>query len=333
MLTHLKNLIRPKEMEVDASGNTYAKITVEPLERGYGTTLGNAMRRTLLSSIPGSAITGIRADGALHEFTTLANVVEDMATLILNVKGINIKVNDQQDHTLRIDVEGPARVTAADITPNASVEVLNPDQFIATVNEGGKMSLELVTGNGRGYVPADENKNEDDPADRIAIDALFSPIRRVNYRIASARVGQHTDYDKLVLEVWTNGAVTPEEAVNYASAILRDQFRVFLGDEDLLPEEVDETEATEAPALSENLYRSVEELDLSVRAANCLKNANIHYIGELVQKSEDDLLKTKNFGRKSLKEIKERLAELSLTLSMELEGFDPQQAEEMRQQA
>ena len=326
MLTQLKKLIRPKAFDLETTDQNYAKFTVEPLERGYGTTIGNAMRRILLSSIPGSAVCGIRAEGALHEFTTLPDVVEDMATIILNVKGIHLNCQNEAEHILRVDIEGPRRVTAADITPVTGIEILNPNQYIATVNEGGRLSLELYTSSGLGYALAEENKNEGDPADRIPIDALYSPIRRVNYRVGNARVGRRTDYDKLVLEVWTNGAIGPEDAVNYAAGIIRDQMRVFMSEDELFDDDVEEPEEDPTPQLSEHLYRQVDELELSVRSENCLKNANIHYIGELVQKTEEDLLKTKNFGRKSLKEIKEVLAELSLNLAMQIDGFDPANA-------
>ncbi len=323
MITHLHSLIRPKDFQLDANADTYAKFTVEPLERGYGITLGNALRRILLSSIPGAAITGVEAEGALHEFTTLPNVVEDMATVILNVKGVQILSEDEQSHALTIEVTGPAKVTAGDIKAPTQVKILNPKHYLATVNEGGTLNMTLHTSTGRGYVPADEIQRDEEIANRVAIDALYSPIRRVNYRIASARVGQRTDYDKLVLEVWTNGAITPQQAVSFSASILRDQFRVFLDDEDILDVEPPKEEEEVQTPVNEHLYRLVDELELSVRSANCLKNASIHYIGELVQKSEEDLLKTKNFGRKSLKEIKEVLASMSLELGMELENFDP----------
>ena len=325
MLTNLSNFIRPRELIVETSNN-YAKVAVEPLERGYGTTLGNALRRVMLASIPGAAIKGINIEGALHEFSALPNIVEDVASIILNVKGIQIGTDVWEPQELIIDISGPARITAGDMNVPGTVTVLNPDHYIATVNEGGHLTMRLNTGTGVGYAVAEENKTDDDPANYIAVDSIYSPISRVNYRIASARVGQRTDYDKLVLEIWTNGSITGEEAVGFAAAILRDQFRVFTGDQEYLAEMKEEEVDTEEPELSEDLYRLVDDLELSVRSANCLKNANIRHIGELVQKTEDDLLQTKNFGRKSLKEIKEILASMNLTLNMEIDGFDPADA-------
>ncbi len=324
MLMQMRSLIRPNDVSIETKNETYGKLVIEPLERGYGTTLGNALRRVLLASVPGSAIVGLRIEGALHEFSTLENVVEDVASIILNVKGVQLMVEEDQKYNLSLDVTGPATIKAKDITIPGLVTMLNPDHHIATVNEGGRLVIQFDTDNGVGYVPAEENKSEEDPADRIAVDALYSPVRRVNYRVDPARVGGRTDYDKLVIEVWTNGSLTPEEAVGYCAAILREQFKCFMGDQEFKEEVVEEEPEEQLPTLSEDLYRTVEELELSVRSSNCLKNANIRWIGELVQKTEEDLLQTKNFGRKSLKEIKEILAQLGFSLNMDIEGFDPE---------
>jgi DNA-directed RNA polymerase subunit alpha len=328
MLIHLRNLIRPKDLEVEAT-ETYAKIVVEPLERGFGTTLGNSLRRVLLSTVPGAAITGIRLDGALHEFSTIPNIVEDVASIILNVKGVQLGADNDDNHVIEVDLKGPVDLRAGDLDLPTGLRALNPDHHIVTVNEGGRLCMELHTGTGVGYVPAEENKSDDDPTDFIAVDSIYSPIRRVNYRVGPARVGQRTDYDKLVLELWTNGGITATDSIGFAAAVLREQFRVFLGDLDIPDQIVEEEPEEEVPTLSEDLYRLVDDLELSVRSANCLKNANIRYIGELVQKTEDDLLQTKNFGRKSLKEIKEILISMNLTLNMPLDGFNPANAPEL----
>jgi len=295
----------------------------EPLERGYGITVGNALRRILLSSIMGAAVTKVKFDGALHEFTSLPEVKEDVTDIILNLKELRLKLHGEDERVVTIDVEGPKVVTASDISTSDAVEVLNPDHVIATVGEHGRLRMELTVALGRGYVPADENKSEDDEIGLIPIDALFSPIRKANYQITNARVGQRTDYDKLTLEVWTDGSVLPEDAVAFAAKILKEQMTIFINfDESLEPEETDEVEE---PDFNENLLRPVDELELSVRSFNCLQNAGIRYIGDLVQKTEAEMLKTKNFGRKSLKEIKELLAEMDLELGMKLENWPPKE--------
>ena len=329
MLIHLKTLIRPKAFDLETTDSTYAKFTVEPLERGYGTTLGNAMRRILLSSIPGSAVCGIRAEGALHEFTTLPDVVEDMATIILNVKGINLSCINEDEQVLRIDVEGPKRITAADITPVAGITILNPNQYIATVNEGGQIALELYTSSGRGYVLAEENKNEDDPADRIPIDSLYSPIRRVNYRVGTARVGRRTDYDKLTLEVWTDGSVGPEDAVAQAARVLIEHLGLISNLEDEPTPGSDEKEADEeTKRVARLLNTQVEELELSVRSANCLRAAGISTLKEMVSKSEAEMLKFRNFGRKSLNELGDILTSMDLAWGMDVSRYDDVEVEE-----
>ncbi|MEM9072412.1 MAG: DNA-directed RNA polymerase subunit alpha [Myxococcota bacterium] len=315
-----RELIRPKSVPVDQDSltETYGKFVCEPLERGFGITLGNSLRRVLLSSLQGAAITAVKIDGALHEFTSVPDVVEDVTEIILNLKEVVVKVHSAKTHVVRIDKEGPCEVTAGDIQVSDQLEILNPDHVICTVAKGGRFAAELTVNVGRGYVPAEKNKTPGMPIGTIPIDALFSPIRKVNYTVTNARVGQVTDYDKLSLEVWTDGSVLPQDAVAFGAKILKDQLTIFINfeEEDDPIEQEDEDEP-----LNENLFRSVEELELSVRSANCLQNANIHLIGELVQKTEAEMLKTKNFGRKSLKEIKEILADMGLSLGMKIDNW------------
>ncbi len=322
-----RDLIRPRgiHLESDTLTDFYGKFTCEPLERGFGITLGNSLRRILLSSLQGAATTAIRVDGALHEFTTVGDVVEDVTDVILNLKEVVLKAANAKTYTVRIDKEGPGPVYARDIQLVDGLQVLNPDHLIATLDKKGPLAMELTVNVGRGYVPAEKNKTPTMAIGTIPIDALFSPIRKVNYTVTNARVGQITDYDKLTLEVWTNGSVKPQDAVAYAAKIIKEQVSIFI-----YFEETEET--TYAPAggddepLNENLFRSVDELELSVRSANCLQNANITLIGELVQRTEQDMLKTKNFGRKSLKEIKEILANMGLSLGMKIDNW-PQMLE------
>jgi DNA-directed RNA polymerase subunit alpha len=318
-----RDLIRPKnlvEEDRDAHTDFYGKFVCEPLERGFGITIGNSLRRVLLSSLQGAAATAVRIDGALHEFTTIDDVKEDVTDVILNLKEVVFQSNQAKRYTLRLEKNGPAAVTAGDIQLTEGVRVLNPDQHVATVSKGGKFSAELVVGVGRGYVPAERNKEPNMAIGWIPIDSLFSPVRKVNYTVTNARVGQITDYDKLTLEVWTNGAVNPRDAVAYAAKILKEQLQIFINFQEEDESISIQTQSRDEP-LNENLFKSVEEFELSVRSANCLQNANIQYIGELVQKTEADLLKTKNFGRKSLKEIKDKLGELNLTLGMHIENW------------
>jgi len=319
-----RQLIRPKKLEVDHESLTpaYGRFVAEPLERGFGITVGNSLRRVLLSSLRGAAITGCEIEGALHEFQSVPGLVEDVADIILNLKEVQLKLLVDGPKTFSYTKSAPGVVTARDFQVSPHIEIMNPDQHICTVSEGGKFEIRFIVDHGKGYKASDDNKQEDWPVTMLAIDSIYSPVRKVNYRVTNARVGQRTDYDKLTLEVWTNGAVLPEDAVALAAKILKDQVQIFINfDEEIEPEEV--TEEKIEP-LNENLYRTVDELELSVRSANCLQNANIRFIGELVQRSEAEMLKTKNFGRKSLKEIREILQEMGLSLGMKLEAFEPE---------
>ncbi|MFN0251334.1 MAG: DNA-directed RNA polymerase subunit alpha [Kofleriaceae bacterium] len=319
MAKNWRDLIRPRTLEIEERSDTYGKFSCEPLERGFGTTLGVALRRILLSSLQGAAITHIAIEGALHEFTSLPGVVEDVTDIILNLKETLFKVEHDKTYTIRLDKQGEGVVTASDLQLVDGVTCLNPQHRICTLSKDGKVAMELTIATGRGYAPADRHSSEL-PVGTIAIDALFSPIRKVNFTVTNARVGQQTDYDKLTLEAWTNGSVRPDDAVAYAAKILKEQLNLFINFEEMAePVEAPRDEAAEK--LNENLWRTVDELELSVRSANCLQNANIKYIGELVQKTESEMLKTKNFGRKSLKEIKELLAEMGLQLGMKLDNW------------
>ena len=318
-------LIKPKGLEIERETLTdfYGRFTAKPFERGFGVTIGNGLRRILLSSLQGVAVTTVRIDGALHEFGALPDVVEDVTETLLNMKEIRFKMYSEGPKTLMIDKVGPGAVVAGDIETDDSVEVLNPTQHICNFGATGRFKAEITIEHGKGFVPAEAFKSEDLPAGVIPIDAFFSPVRKVNYIVSHARVGQQTDYDRLDIEVWTDGSIRPEDAVAYGSKILKDQLSIFINfDESLEPEMP--VIVLDKDTVNENLYRTVEELELSVRSANCLQNAGIKYIGELVQKSEADMLRTKNFGRKSLNEIKEILNEMGLSFSMKVEGFDPE---------
>jgi DNA-directed RNA polymerase subunit alpha len=321
-----RDLIRPRSLEKEAETLThsYGRFTCEPLERGFGITIGNSLRRVLLSSLQGAAITAVRIDGALHEFTTLPGVVEDVTDIVLNLKEVLIKMNEPGPRILRLEKRSEGPVLAKDIATPDGITILNPDHQIATLSGESKLALDLTVAMGRGYVPAERNKVANMSVDTIPIDALFSPVRKVNYTVTNARVGQQTDYDKLTLEVWTDGSVSPDDAVAFAAKILKDQLTIFINFEELPEPEEDSEVDEDLRALNENLNRPVEELELSVRSANCLQNANIKLIGQLVQKTEAEMLKTKNFGRKSLKEIKEILAQMGLSLGMKLDNWvDP----------
>jgi DNA-directed RNA polymerase subunit alpha len=329
-----RELIRPSRLSVDEKTltPTYGKFSVEPLERGYGITFGNVLRRVLLSSLQGAAISAVRIDGVLHEFSTVAGVTEDVTNIVLNLKEVRLRLDEGGDaETARISARGEGVVTAGDISAGPRVEVLNPTLHIATLGRDAELNAELTIKRGRGYVPAERNKDEDAPVGTIPMDAVFSPVRKVNFTVTNARVGQRTDYDRLVIEVWTDGSVRPEDAVGYAARILQDQLQVFINFEEPVGEE--RRDEPGPSHLNDNLFRPVDELELSVRAANCLQNADIRYIGELVQRTEQEMLKTRNFGRKSLNEFKEILREMNLGFGMHLEGFPAREELDRRRAA
>lgn len=319
-----RNLIKPKRIEVDEKTHTrsYGEFDCQPLEKGFGITLGNTLRRVLLSSIYGAAIVSVKFAGVLHEFSTVPGVKDDVTDIILNLKGVRLKMHHDGPRIIRIDAAKEGVIKAGDIITDDSVDVLNPDHYIATLTPGAKLKAEMVVKMGKGYVPAKRERDPDQPEGTINIDALFSPIKKVAYTVSNARVGQITDYDRLTLEVWTDGSVHPEDGVAYAAKILKEQLDVFINFEEMdLPESG--VKPPPEGLINENLYKSVDELELSVRSANCLKNAGIQYIGELVQKTEAEMLKTKNFGRKSLNEIKEILTEMGLGLGIKMEFTPP----------
>ncbi len=334
MHEHWSELIKPDTIEVDEKSltATYGKFVGEPFERGFGQTIGNSLRRILLSSLRGAAITSVQIDDALHEFSTIQGATEDVTDIILNLKEVRLKLHDSEREVIRIESTGPKEVLAKDIVRGPQVEILNPDHHIAELSKEGRLNAAMVVRMGQGYVPAERNREEEQPVDTIFMDAVFSPIRKVNFNVTNARVGQRTDYDRLVLEVWTDGSETPEDALAYAAGILQDQVALFIDFREG-PGPAEKEGEGEAALLNENLFRAVEDLEFSVRAQNCLQNANLKYIGELVQKTEQEMLKTKNFGRKSLNEIKELLGELGLHLGMELDRFPGREELESRKQA
>ncbi len=308
---------KPKIETVDISDDAkYGKFVVEPLERGYGTTLGNSLRRILLSSLPGAAVTTVQIDGVLHEFSTIEGVVEDVTSIILNLKQLSLKIYSDEEKTLEIDVQGEGTITAADITHDSDVDILNPDLHIATLSKGAHLHMRLTARRGRGYVPADGNKKEDLPIGVIPIDSIYTPVSRVNYQVENTRVGQVTNYDKLTLDVWTDGSIRPEEAVSIGAKILTEHLNIFVGLTDqaqnaeiMVEKEEDQKEKV--------LEMTIEELDLSVRSYNCLKRAGINTVQELTHKTEEDMMKVRNLGRKSLEEVQEKLQELGLGLRKE----------------
>lgn len=318
-----RELIRPKRLEVEEEtlSATYGKFTAEPLERGYGTTLGNALRRVLLSSLQGAAVVAVKFEGVHHEFSTIPGVKEDVSEIILNLKDVKFKALTSKQKRIRIDRNGPCVVTGADISAGTTLEVLNPDAIVATLGEGAHLEAEMIVEVGKGYEPAESRKNEDMPIGWIPIDAVFSPITRVNFRAEQARVGQRTDYDKLILEIQTDGSVRPDDALAYSAKILKDQVQIFINFDEVEDQAEEREEEGETSGHNPNLDRKVSELELSVRAANCLKAANIRFIGELVQKTDAEMLKTKNFGRKSLNEIKDILQTMNLHLGLDLSGW------------
>ncbi|QEM67951.1 DNA-directed RNA polymerase subunit alpha [Geobacter sp. FeAm09] len=327
MYKNWRDLIRPKQLQVEKEtlSNTYGKFYAEPFERGFGTTLGNSLRRILLSTLQGAAITSVRMKGVLHEFSTIQGVTEDVTDIILNLKGVRLKLHTADQATIRIVHKGEGVITAGDILVGHAVEVMNPDHHILTCGKDANLEIEMSVKMGKGYVPADRNRDEKAPVGTIPIDAIYSPIKKVNFTVSNARVGQMTDYDRLTLEVWTDGSANPEDAVAYAAKIMKEQLSIFINfDEESEPSLIEESQE-EKDKINENLYRTVDELELSVRSANCLKNAGIKLIGELVSKSEAEMLKTQNFGRKSLNEIKDILSDMGLTFGMKLDEFpDPE---------
>ncbi|MDB4845828.1 DNA-directed RNA polymerase subunit alpha [Candidatus Pelagibacter sp.] len=323
-----KSLIKPGKLDVQISEDkAHAKIIAEPLEKGYGLTLGNSLRRILLSSIRGTAVTAIQIDGVLHEFTSIKGIREDVTDIVLNVKSLALKSNSEGTKKLILDVKGPGEIKASDITPVADIEILNPDLVICNLDEKTNFHMEMTVSSGKGYVPADLNKPEEPPLGLIAIDSLFSPVKKVSYSISTAREGKALDYDKLIMDVETNGSVSAEDAVAYSARIFQDQLNMFVNFDE--PQEIVVPEKSTEPEFNKNLLRKVEELELSVRSMNCLKNDNIIYIGDLVQKSEGEMLRTPNFGRKSLNEIKEVLTGMSLYLGMEIPNWPPENIAEM----
>ncbi len=325
-----QELIRPMKPEIEPGHDPerQAKIVAEPLERGFGMTLGNALRRVLLSSLQGAAVTNVHIDGVVHEFSSIDGVREDVTDIVLNIKQIALRMNGEGPKRVVLRKSGPGVVTAGDIEETADVEVVNKDLILCTLDEGAEIRMEFTVNTGKGYVPSERNRPEDAPIGLIGVDALYSPVKRVSYKVENTREGQVLDYDKLTLEVETDGTVTPEDAVAYAARILQDQFQIFINFEEAVearPAEDDKPELDFNPAL----LRKVDELELSVRSANCLKNDNIVYIGDLIQKSEAEMLRTPNFGRKSLNEIKEVLAQMGLHLGMEAPNWPPENIEDL----
>ena len=321
-------LIKPTKLDITHSDNpNVGKVVAEPLERGFGLTLGNALRRILLSSLQGAAVTGVQINGVVHEFSSIEGVREDVTDIILNIKALAVRMHAEGPKKMRLNAEGPCEVTAAQIEAGADIEIMNPDLVICTLDKGAKLSMEMTCNTGKGYTPASQNRPEDAPVGLIPVDSVFSPVRKVSYEVTDTRVGQITDYDKLTLQVETNGVISPDDAVAYAARILQDQLQVFINFEE--PQAAAAEEEAEELPFNRNLLKKVEELELSVRSANCLKNDNIVYIGDLVQKSEGDMLRTPNFGRKSLNEIKEVLTNMGLHLGMQVEGWPPENIEEL----
>lgn len=324
-----QELIKPTKLDivVDADDARKATITAEPLERGFGLTLGNALRRVLLSSLQGAAVTAMQVEGVLHEFTSVPGVREDITDLVLNVKGVSLRMDSEESKRLTLSKKGPGAVTAGDIEATGDIEILNPEHELCHLDIGAEINIEFTIDTGKGYVASDKNRPEDAPIGYVPIDALFSPVRRVSYKVEPTREGQVLDYDKLVMKIETNGGVSPEDAIAFAARILQDQLTVFVNFE----EPVQEVVADAVPELAFNpaLLKKVDELELSVRSANCLKNDNIIYIGDLIQKTEGEMLRTPNFGRKSLNEIKEVLAQMGLHLGMDVANWPPENIDDL----
>ena len=327
MYKNWRDLIKPKQLQVekDSLSDTYGKFFAEPFERGFGTTLGNSLRRILLSSLQGAAITSVRIKGVLHEFSSIQGVTEDVTDIILNLKGVRLKLHSSDQAVIHIKHKGVGVITAGSILLGHNVEIMNSDHHIATCGKDANLEVELTVKMGKGYVSADRNRDEKAPVGTIPIDSIYTPIKKVNFSVTNARVGQMTDYDKLNLEVWTDGSAKPEDAVAYAAKILKEQLTIFINFDEEVEPVIGEDALEDNDKVNENLYRTVEELELSVRSANCLKNAGIKLIGELVTKTEAEMLKTQNFGRKSLNEIKDILTVMGLTFGMKIDGFpDPE---------
>jgi len=322
-----QELIKPNKIEITSTGRTGAKLVAEPLERGFGLTLGNALRRVLLSSLRGAAVTAVQIDGVLHEFSSIAGVREDVTDIVLNIKEIAIKMEGDEPKRMVVRKQGPGTVVAGDIQTVGDIEILNPDHVICTLDEGAEIRMEFTVANGKGYVPADRNRAEDAPIGLIPVDSLYSPVKKVSYKVENTREGQVLDYDRLIMTLDTDGSVTGEDAIAFAARILQDQLGVFINFEEP-QKEVEEAQATEL-AFNPALLKKVDELELSVRSANCLKNDNIVYIGDLIQKTEAEMLRTPNFGRKSLNEIKEVLASMGLHLGMEVPAWPPENIEDL----
>ena len=322
-----QELIKPNKVEFSSSSRTKATLVAEPLERGFGLTLGNALRRILLSSLRGAAVTAVQIDGVLHEFSSIPGVREDVTDIVLNIKEIAIKMDGDDPKRMVVRKQGPGQVTAGDIQTVGDIEILNPGHVICTLDEGAEIRMEFTVNTGKGYVASERNRPEDAPIGLIPVDSLFSPVRKVSYKVENTREGQILDYDKLTMTIETNGAITPDDSVAYAARILQDQLNVFVNFEEPRKEVAQEI----IPDLAFNpaFLKKVDELELSVRSANCLKNDNIVYIGDLVQKSEAEMLRTPNFGRKSLNEIKEVLAQMGLHLGMEVPGWPPENIEDL----
>ncbi len=322
-------LIKPNKLNVEggADPKRFATIVAEPLERGFGLTLGNALRRVLLSSLQGAAVTAIHIDGVLHEFSSVPGVREDVTDIILNIKTLGLRMHGEGPKRMSLRATGPGEVKAGMIEAGHDIDIMDPDLVLCTLDDGATLNMELTVETGKGYVPASQNRPEDSPIGLIPIDAIFSPVRKVAYKVENTRVGQVTNYDKLVLQIETNGAVTPEDALALAARILQDQLQLFINFEE--PQAVTEEEKKDELPFNKNLLRKVDELELSVRSANCLKNDNIIYIGDLVQKTEAEMLRTPNFGRKSLNEIKEVLAQMGLHLGMEIPNWPPENIEDL----
>lgn len=329
MIKGTKDFQIPMRVEVDKDtlSPVYGKFTAEAFERGFGTTIGNSVRRVLLSSLTGAAVTTVRIEGVLHEFSTIPGVTEDVTAIILNIKGLRLRLHTDKTKTIRLRKKGPGEAKGSDIIHDADVTILTPDLHIATLDKEATLDMEMIVKPGRGYVPAERNKEEGLPIGVLAVDSIYSPVKRVNFQVENARVGRMTDYDKLTLEIWTDGSLTPRDALSEAAAIFREHLDIFIHPEDLGDGAPDQHHEDEHGMVNKNLFRSVNELELSVRAANCLKNANIKTIADLVQKTEMEMLKTKNFGKKSLNEIKEILSEMGLSLGVKLESLSAGQGQ------